>query len=201
VIAAPGVWISTTDPHTFGRGMRISTFANGLNVASLQSFTHNYVSHFGWKYLFTSGSPDPRYLGGFGILHWWYAPLIGLGAVYAGRCARSRALCWWLWIWLAAYPLGGALTNDGVVPHAPRTIAGTPALCIFAAIGVYALLIHIGRMASGEKWRHVYRLAVCLLLAACVLRSVWSFSRYYLASIRWSQPGRGNLEHGRLLRL
>ena len=100
VIAAPGLLIALADPHTFGRGVHISTFVNGVNEASLATFVKNYASHFDGRYLFASGSPDPRYLCGFGILHWWYAPLIALGAAYSGRCVSSRALCCWLWIGL-----------------------------------------------------------------------------------------------------
>jgi 4-amino-4-deoxy-L-arabinose transferase-like glycosyltransferase len=177
-IASPALWAAARDAHTVKRATNIFTFANGLNDESLQVFIHNYASHFSWPYLFITGSPEPRYLSGYGLLHWWYAPLIVVGALFAHRYVRSRALYWWLWIWLAIYPLGGAITNDGV-PHAARTIAGTPALCIFAAFGAYALIVSVGGWIPAANWRRRYQFGLLTVLAACALGSVWSFSGYY----------------------
>ena len=84
---------------------------------------------------------------GYGALYWWYLPLIIAGALYLNRYARTRALSAWIWLWLLVYPLGAALTNDGATAHPARTIAGTPVLFIFAAVGCYALF-HIGKISS-----------------------------------------------------
>jgi 4-amino-4-deoxy-L-arabinose transferase-like glycosyltransferase len=178
-IAAPGLRMATTDPHTLDRTSRVFTFAHGVTRQSLEIFVHNYISHFGWPYLFETGSHNPRYLSGYGALHWWYGPLILLGAVYAGNYVRPRALCWWLWIWVAIYPLGGALTNDRVVPYATRTIAGSPVFAIFAAIGAYALLTEGGRLLPTLLIRRRFQRCVLAVLAVCVIGSTWSFSNYY----------------------
>jgi 4-amino-4-deoxy-L-arabinose transferase-like glycosyltransferase len=177
-ILTPALILTITDPHAHDRGLRIATFANGINGTTLLTFLHNYIVHFSWAYLVTSGSPQPRYLSGIGILYWWYVPLVALGVICASQYIRSRALCWWLWFWLAIYPLGGALTNDGVEPHAARTIAGTPALCIFAAIGMYAVWKTAERIRIGQLRRSIkVGLVSATLLCACW--SVWSFAVYY----------------------
>ena len=181
-IASPGLWMACSDPHTIERSGRVFTFANGVTGPALCTFAHNYASHFSWPYLFATGSFDPRYLNGYGALHWWYGPLIVVGAIYAGRYVRSRALCCWLWIWLVGYPLGGSLTNDGVVPHPTRTLAGMPIFCIFAAIGAYAALVEIGRLLRDTNMRRRIRRSAIAIFGALVLGSTWSFCFYYFGT-------------------
>jgi len=177
-IAAPGMLVEFTDPHTVGRSMRISTFAGGVNGTSIGIFFNHYFSHFGWQYLAGTGAGGAEYMSGYSALYWWYPPLIIIGALYAHRCVRSRALHVWLWIWLLAYPLGAALTNDGQTTHAARTIAGSPILCIFAGIGAYAL-VSIGSGITSQFWRRCYGLGLAAVLLAFTAGSVWSFSRWY----------------------
>jgi 4-amino-4-deoxy-L-arabinose transferase-like glycosyltransferase len=178
VIAGPGLLIAWTDPHTVERTRNISTFVNGVNGESLGIFFNHYFSHFGWPFLFATGATDAHYMKGYGALYWWYGPLIIAGAIYAPRYARNRALYAWMWLWLLVYPLGAALTNDGATAHPARTIAGSPVLCIFAAVGCYALF-HIGKLIESRVWRKRYRAGLATVLALCVLGSVWSFSTWY----------------------
>jgi 4-amino-4-deoxy-L-arabinose transferase-like glycosyltransferase len=143
VVSIPALWMWFFDYATVSRTMRIATFANGVSLATLKTFVLNYFAHFGWPYLAVTGDPQPgltwRYLNGFGAFYWWVVPLAAVGVLVTFRYVRTRALGWWVWWWLLVYPLGGALTNEGA-PNAPRTLAGAPAFCILAAMGLTLLL-------------------------------------------------------------
>ncbi len=142
-VAAPALYEWFFDPLTFGRTGRISTFSHGISIASLSTFATNYLAHFRWSYLVTTGDPQSgitwRYLNGFGAFFWFVIPLAAVGLAYAFSYVRNKWAVYWLWIWMLAYPLGGALTNEGA-PNAPRTLAGAPVFCILAAIGLTYLL-------------------------------------------------------------
>jgi len=143
VVSIPALWMWFFEPATSGRALHMATFGNGVSPESLRTFALNYLAHFRWSYLVTTGDPQSgltwRYLNGFGAFYWWLVPLAVLGVLVAFRYVRSRALALWVWWWLAAYPLGGALTNDGA-PNAPRTLAGAPVFCLLAAMGLQWLL-------------------------------------------------------------
>jgi hypothetical protein len=177
-MATPGLLMASTDPSTAYRASRIATFAYGISGDSLRIFFSHYWANFGWPYLFATGVSDSRYLSGYGTLFWWYGPLIVVGMIYAHRYTRSRALNVWIWLWLLVYPLGAALTNDGLTTHPPRTIAGSPILAIFAAIGGYALY-HLVGLFDSRAVRERFRLGLMALLAVCLVSSVWSFAAYY----------------------
>jgi hypothetical protein len=141
VISAPALYMWFFDPVTATRTHRLSTFGHGITIASLRAFATNYLAHFRWSFLVTTGDPKPgvtwRYLNGFGAFLWFVIPLTAAGLAYAFRYVREKWAMHWLWIWLLAYPLGGALTNEGgAAPNAPRTLAGAPVFCILAAIGL-----------------------------------------------------------------
>jgi 4-amino-4-deoxy-L-arabinose transferase-like glycosyltransferase len=143
VVSLPALWMWFFDYSTSARTARIATFADGISLGALKTFALNYLVHFRWSYLAVTGDPQPgltwRYLNGFGAFYWWLIPLAALGVLVTFRYVRSRALAWWVCWWLLAYPLGGALTNEGA-PNAPRTLAGAPVFCILAAMGLTFLL-------------------------------------------------------------
>ncbi|HEY5256882.1 MAG TPA: glycosyltransferase family 39 protein [Candidatus Baltobacteraceae bacterium] len=144
VVAAPALWMWFFDAHTGQRTARIATFQYGVSLASLRVFMLNYLSQFRWSYLVTTGDPVNgvtwRYMVGFGAFFWWVIPAAALGLLRARRYVGARWGFWWVGLWLIAYPLGGALTNEGVgVPNAPRTLAGAPVFCLLAAIGIVAV--------------------------------------------------------------
>jgi hypothetical protein len=104
------------------------------------------------------------------------APLLLVGVLWVRRYVDGWA-SWWLWVWLAIFPLGGALTNDGV-PHAPRTLAGLLVLCIFSAIGLFALLDFARLFRSGVAQQR-YRHALWLIVVLAAGSSVGTFTRFY----------------------
>jgi 4-amino-4-deoxy-L-arabinose transferase-like glycosyltransferase len=151
VAGACAIWLALSlpalheiffDPLSAGKISRIGTFAHGVSLGSLLTFAVNYLSHFRYSYLVTTGDPQAgitwRYLNGFGAFYWFVVPLAILGVAASFSYIKQNGLRWWVWLWLLVYPLGGALTNEGA-PNAPRTLAGAPVFCLLAALGFVLL--------------------------------------------------------------
>ena len=183
LVAGPALWMWFFDEHTVSHTLGMATFAGGASASSVHTFFVNYAAHFKWSYLVTTGDPKSgitwRYLDGMGAFFGWVVPLAGLGLAASARYIRPRWAMLWTLLWLAAYPLGGALTNQGTpgTPNAPRTLAGAPVFCILAAIGTALLFDWAGFAAVAKDrspcrhWRpHDLRYGRDLL--DCLLRSV-----------------------------
>lgn len=168
-ILAPLVYSVWNDPSFFWRDRHIATFGSGINGATLATFAHNYLAHFPIGPLFFYGDGNPQHGPVFGVLYLWMLPFIAIGLVLAFR-RYGAALGLFFLFWLVLYPLGGALTDDGV-PHFLRTLAGAPLAAILAAMG----------LASG--WRILReapfaRIATAAFLALAVL-DVGAFCQAY----------------------
>lgn len=181
IILAPALWLWCSNDNPRSRFASISTFSNGLTPADCLQFAHNYLVHFRWSYLVTSGDPIPaitwRYLVDFGALYWWIIPLAILGLITAQRFVSARWMWPWLLWWLIVYPLGGSLTNEGA-PHAPRTLGATPIFCILAALGIGYLWELITRITEPQRQRAVATLSAIAFVTAAIT-SVVSFERVY----------------------
>lgn len=181
VISAPALWMCFFDPSTIGRAQRISTFANGISLASLNVFLSNYASHFRWSYLVTTGDPIPgatwRYLNGFGAFYWWTIAFAVLGLGYCTDYVRKRSMAFWLGFWVLIYPLGGAVTNDGA-PNAPRTLGGAPVFCLLAAVGI-AVLFDWAASPRSEPLRRLAGSVARAFVATVVCISVTLFAQFY----------------------
>lgn len=181
LVAAPALWMWFFDPQTVSHTLGIATFADGVSATSLHTFFVNYAAHFKWSYLVTTGDPKSgitwRYLNGMGAFFGWVVPLAALGLTASARYIRPRWALLWTWVWLVAYPLGGALTNQGLpgTPNAPRTLAGAPIFCILAAIGSASLF----DWAAGLRPLRIARIANVGLRALFV--AALSFSTVYFA--------------------
>lgn len=184
VVAGPALWMWFFNAHTVSHTLGMGTFSSGVSASSLRTFFVNYAAQFKWSYLVTTGDPKPgltwRYLDGMGAFFGWVVPLAALGVVASLRYMRPRWAVLWTWLWLAAYPLGGALTNQGTpgAPNAPRTLAGAPVFCILAAVGSVLLLDWV---ASSARWRNasIARIGVHTIFATVVLLSTGYFARFY----------------------
>lgn len=170
-VAAPALWMCFFDPLTASKVSRIGTH-------SLSTFAANYLAHFNFSYLAIDGDPHAgttwRYLNGFGAFLWWILPLAAVGLVAMRRYVESVPLRVWLAVWLLAYPLAGALTNDGV-PNAPRTLAGAPVFCLLAAIGLRALPLQSKPLFAAAS-------------AAVMAFSFGTFSKYYFTQYVHRDP-------------
>jgi 4-amino-4-deoxy-L-arabinose transferase-like glycosyltransferase len=143
ILAAACAWLAVMlplilsvafDRDFFWRDRRISTFAGGVNAHSLHLFVHNYLAHFAFGPLFRSGDGNPNHGPPFGVLYLWMLPWLLFGAIAVWKRHGAR-IGIFLVVWLLLYPLGGALTNDGI-PHFLRTLAGAPLACILTAVGL-----------------------------------------------------------------
>ncbi len=172
VVAAPALWMFFFDPLTAGKTGRIATFENGVTLESLRVFAAAYAAHFRISYLVTTGDPQSgvtwRYLNGFGAFFWFVIPLAAAGLFANFQYVRENALRYWVPFWLAVYPLGGSLTNEGA-PNAPRTLAGAPVFCLLAAFGA----------ALFADWAAPRRRAVYAVLSAATLACAAIFSSFY----------------------
>lgn len=138
-----------THPHFFWRDANIATFGHGYTPAALGTFVHNYLAHFAVGPLFAYGDGILDHGPHYGELYWWMLPFVIAGLLAAPRIT-GRANAAVFYVWLAIYPLGGALTNDGV-PDFPRTMIGAPLACILTAIGVLAAWLWLGGFAASAR--------------------------------------------------
>jgi len=172
-IIAPLAAAVAMHPRFFWRDANIATFGHGYTPDALGTFAHNYIAHFWIGPLFGYGDGildhGPRY----GELYWWMLPFVLVGLVRAPRVA-GRAAAIVLYVWLTIYPLGGALTNDGV-PDFPRTMIGAPLACILTAIGLRAAYLWLGRFAAATRLREM---AATALVAAAAFAFA-DFARVY----------------------
>jgi 4-amino-4-deoxy-L-arabinose transferase-like glycosyltransferase len=177
VLAWPALLMVFFDPSTAARTARMATFANGITPSALGTFLHNYGKHFEIAYLVRTGDPKAgvtwRYLNGFGALYWFMIPLAGAGLFACLAYVRERGMRRWVYLWLLAYPLGGALTNDGA-PSAPRTLAGAPVFCLLAALG----LALFADWVKGRARRAVYGAFALVSLVSCALFASFYFTQY-----------------------
>jgi 4-amino-4-deoxy-L-arabinose transferase-like glycosyltransferase len=184
---ALGMWFSNRD--TFARTQRIATFGNGITIDALRQFVANYFAHFHWSYLVTTGDPISgatwRYLSGFGAFYGWVVVFAIGGAFVALRYVRPPWALAWLFWWVVVYPLGGSLTNEGV-PNAPRTLAGTPVFCVFAAFGLVMLFDFAARLP--RAWRARAKFALRAAFVASLAVSVSLFMHYYFARFPYVNP-------------
>lgn len=176
VISLPALQTIFFDPLTVGKTARVSTFSHGITLRTLKIFAANYLAHFHASYLVKTGDPKPgvtwRYLNGFGAFLWMIVPLAAAGAVACSAYVREKNMCAWVYLWLLAYPLGGALTNEGG-PNAPRTLAGAPVFCLIGALGV----AYFADLFRGGGRRAVYG----AFAAACGV-SVALFASFYFTA-------------------
>ncbi len=184
LVAAPALWMWFFDEQTVSHTLGIATFAGGALASSIHTFFINYAAHFKWSYLVTTGDPKPgitwRYLNGMGAFFGWVVPLAGLGLAASARYIRPRWALVWTWLWLAAYPLGGALTNQGTpgTPNAPRTLAGAPVFCILAAVGI-VLLFDCAASLRRPRIARIAGVGVRTIFAMAVIFSTIYFARFY----------------------
>ncbi len=134
IIALPLVVSVFADPAFFWRDAYISTFRSGINHASLGLFWSNYLAHFDPRPLFFTGDGNMQHGPAFGVLYLWMLPMIVIGLI-ASFALYGPGIGTFFIVWTLLYPLGGAITNDGV-PHFLRTLIGAPLAAILTGIGL-----------------------------------------------------------------
>lgn len=126
------------------------------------NFSNNYLSHFSFNFLFTSGDKNPRsQLPGWGelfILDW---PLLLLGLLVIVQKRKFKMLLPLILLLLA--PIPASLTKEA--PHALRSILMPVGILIIVAIGVNYLI---------EKTKHK-KVVIFFLVSAYLM----FFANYY----------------------
>ena len=181
ILVMAGVWTAVllplifsvaNDPDFFWRDKHISTFADGVNAKSLALFARNYLEHFDPNALFRAGDGNANHGPSFGVLYVWMFPWIVFAAIATWR-RYGAGLTLFLLVWAVLYPLGGALTNDGV-PHFLRTLIGAPLACILTAIGIAVAWDVLSRTRIAP-----YRREIALIFCAIILAQFVLFCRAY----------------------
>lgn len=122
------------------RFRRISVFSrySGRIEKVISKIYINWASHYGLDFLFLQGDSNFRHsVGKLGQLYLAELPLLILGIYYAIKqhSPFEKLLLYWLFI----FPIPASLTDEGV-PHALRSICGSPIFSIFSALGLNFLL-------------------------------------------------------------
>ena len=136
----------------------------------VEAIARSYVAHLDPGFLFMRGDANRRHgVPGWGLLLLASAPFVALGLLRA--LARHRELDGrLLFAWLFIYPLGAALTVEGI-PHATRSILAVPLFAILAAMGVALVL---DRMLGARS----RALTVVLVVAMLAGNAGWYFKDY-----------------------
>jgi 4-amino-4-deoxy-L-arabinose transferase-like glycosyltransferase len=188
LILLPLIFAVVTQPHSLTSGPAQSTFAPGVNWGSLHEFGSLYVKHFAPAALFLVGDGNLQHGPATGVLYPWMAPFIVAGFLAPLRLFALRPRIFAL-VWLALYPLGGALTDDNGNQHFIRTLAGAPLFTIVAAIGVVACWEWFARVLASNRFRTSIVTATATLFGAIVAVEFAQFCdayfvRYPLASAK-----------------
>lgn len=171
-IVAPLVASVVHDPAFFWRDYYISTFHEGFTPAAVARFVQNYLAHFDLGPLFFRGDGNPQHGPEFGVLYLWMLPMMAIGLVAAFGLYGAGVGIFFV-VWLLLYPVGGAITNDGV-PHFLRTLVGAPLAAILSGIGLAVAWNAIQTMR--------YARIAAVVFAALVFIALSQFCQAYFIS-------------------
>lgn len=131
-----------------------------------QTLINNYLWHFDFNYLFTTGDDNLRHhIKGIGMLYLWQLPFVIYG-VYISIGSRSRGLIFVI-AWLLIAPIAAAVAKPA--PHAVRSLAMVIPLTILSAIAIDNL----------KKLQPFPRKSAVILLSAVVIYSLVSYLHDY----------------------
>ncbi len=165
LLSAPYFWTIFTVAMFARKASVVFTFTGGINQETLSVFGTNYITHFGPDFLFRHGDPNLRHGAGTGVIYRAMLPFMAAGIVYAAIKDRRRGVFYFILFWLAAFPLGAALTDDGV-PHAMRSLAGAPVICLLSGRGVSGLVRTAAAWAGRAYVSYILYAAVVIVSLA-----------------------------------
>lgn len=161
IILIPYAFITINNPLKYERSIKISTFSSGVNSSNVKVFAKNYIAHFSPNFLFLKGDPNLRHgTGGNGVIYWSLSIFVIMGIIYSIKNI-NKGYSLFILIWLAVFPLGGSLTNDGV-PHATRTLIGAPVFIILFAIGFSYFLTITHNLKLKNFLTSILVITICL---------------------------------------
>jgi len=143
-----------------------------LDYDTLKKAFNNYISNFGFEYLFIKGDAPLHHAPGFGLLYIWELPFLLIGLIYILFRAFNRYTIF-LILWLLFAPIPNAVTREA--PHAVRTELFLPVFQIITAIGLFKLLQVICYEA---KWVfYIFIISVSLLF---IINNSFYLHQYYV---------------------
>ncbi|MBI3342500.1 hypothetical protein HY024_05240, partial [Candidatus Curtissbacteria bacterium] len=120
-------------------GVGFGSILHNQRFAYIPQIIQNYFVHFNPEYLFFTADADTHHAPQVGLLYLWDLPFIVAGGyfLYKNKYPKEAKKIITVWFLLAA--VGSSLTWE--VPHALRTEIYLPTYQIFAAIGLFNLLV------------------------------------------------------------
>lgn len=117
-----------------------------LDYDTLKKSFNNYISNFGFDYLFITGDAPLHHAPGFGLLYIWESPFLLAGFLYILFKGLNRYTLL-LILWLLFVPVPNAVTREA--PHSVRTELFLPVFQIITAVGIFIVLRFI---RNEKKW-------------------------------------------------
>lgn len=117
-----------------------------LDYDTLKKSFNNYISNFGFDYLFITGDAPLHHAPGFGLLYIWEFPFLLAGFLYILFKGLNRYTLLLL-LWLLFVPIPNAVTREA--PHSVRTELFLPVFQIITAVGIFIVLRFI---RHEKKW-------------------------------------------------
>ena len=153
------------EAYTTGRFFHNRRFSI-YNYENLKRIIANYFSHFSPEFLVVEGDAPLHHAPGFGMVYFFdYIFIIsGLG-FFILKYAKRKNLILPLWLFLA--PLPASVTWQS--PHSVRSEIILPTLQVFAALGIWNILIYLKK-----EWDILFKAAVWAFLPVFI----FSFGKY-----------------------
>jgi hypothetical protein len=175
LILMPLIVGTVQHPEYLSSGPAQGTFGAGVNATTLGEFWRLYQMQFSFDALFYSGDGNLQHGPAFGVLYLWMLPfmLVALLTPWRPFTLQARLL---LLAWLVLYPVGGAVTDEGL--HFIRTLTGAPLACILTAIGFARTCAFFQQHVP---WQGARRGALAVLVAVVSI-GLWRFVNAYFVT-------------------
>lgn len=151
-----------------------------------QVFIKNYLSHFSWRFLISSGSGLAQYqVPGIGALYIWELPFLIIGLTYL---LRSNKLCLFklkkeflvLTSWILIAPLANSFTGPA---HPVRAILMLPVFQIFSAVGIVTT---ISFFKQRKYFKYIFSILLFLIILVAFMGFIIRYFLYYPVVADWN---------------
>lgn len=139
---------------------------------TIRKALNNYLSNFGFEFLFIRGDVPLHHAPGFGLQYIWELPFLILGLIYIFRYGLNRYTVVIL-VWLLIAPVPDAITREA--PHAVRTELMLPIFQLLVALGIY---VCIRFLVKESVW--VRRLFISVIITIFIINISFYLHQYYV---------------------
>ncbi len=151
-----------------------------LDYDTLRKAFNNYISNFGFEYLFIKGDAPLHHAPGFGLLYIWELPFLLTGLIFILFKGLNRYTIILL-LWLLFVPIPNAVTREA--PHAVRTELFLPVFQVITAIGLFTVL----RIISSESRWVVFSFITAISLFFVINNSFYLHQYYVHTNLELSK--------------